>query len=466
MKKVTSSFLVGGLSASLFASAGLADEKALQKQIDELEKFVEEVETKAELNKIRFGLDFNATMNNVFTRDPATNTNTTQANKWAMGLYLNMKADINNYTKFTGRLSMTKSFGDLTFTSPVIGSLDAGRGVGGSSAIYVERAYVDLFLGNHFALTVGRLPGTDGPGSNLRNGSARMSTYPALAVNALGDGGVLTYNPFKDNKDVAVRLGFSKVYQPLYNAEFAGAGSIFPISSSKENTADANIVFGTLETPFLPKSFGTSLAMITFINLSNYSAPNTSLRAALEAQGGQTLLSQLNLSGTATNLGDIRYLNVHFENDRLLGSGLNWFVSYTYSQGANRHSLLTNPALASSPQIAAGLNGIFAEESGYAVHVGLRYDFGSHFKLGYEYFHGSQYWYAFSRVSVNDPFNFRNTRGDVHDVYAIFQIDINQFFRLSYTNQYNKYATPAIFGQTAPVGTTNQNLAVSYLLRF
>lgn len=68
MKKVISGFLVGVL-ASLFASAGLADEKALQKQIDDLEKLVDEVETKAELNKIRFGLDFNTTMNNVFTKN-------------------------------------------------------------------------------------------------------------------------------------------------------------------------------------------------------------------------------------------------------------------------------------------------------------------------------------------------------------------------------------------------------------
>ncbi|MGI0440317.1 DUF3373 family protein [Helicobacter himalayensis] len=441
MKKLTSSFLIGALSASLFASAGLADERALQKQIDELEKFIEEVETKAELNKIRFGLDFNATMNNVFTRDGGV-PNTTQANKWAMGLYLNMKADINDYTKFTGRLSMTKAFGDLAFINPTIGSLDAGRGVGGSSAIYVERAYVDLFLGNHFALTVGRLPGTDGPGSNLRNGSARMSTYPALAVNALGDGGVLTYYPFRDNKDVAIRAGFSKVYQPLDQKGFQGAGSIF--LADKSTTADANLVFGAIETPFLPKSFGTSLAMLTFINLSNYSAPKPSL-----SNGSGSGF------GDITNLGDIRYLNVHFENDRLLGSGLNWFVSYTYSQGANSH-------VNSIPSASND----FAEESGYAVHAGLRYDFGSSFKLGYEYFHGSQYWYAFSRVSVNDPFNFRNTRGEVHDVYAIFQIDINQFFRLSYTNQYNRYAVPQLFAATENQYLKNQNLAVSYLLRF
>lgn len=447
MKKLTSNFLAGALSVSLFASAGLADERALQKQIDELEKFIEEVETKAELNKIRFGLDFNATMNNVFTRDGGIREvdfpNTTQANKWAMGLYLNMKADINDYTKFTGRLSMTKAFGDLVFTTPTIGSLDAGRGVGGSSAIYVERAYVDLFLGNHFALTVGRLPGTDGPGSNLRNGSARMSTYPALAVNALGDGGVATYYPFRDNKDVAIRTGFSKVYQPLYPTEFAGGGSIF--SPEKSSTADANLVFGAIETPFLPKSFGTSLAMLTFINLSNYAAPKTN-----------EILKSLGGGKDATNLGDIRYLNVHFENDRLLGSGLNWFVSYTYSQGVNSH---LNSLGVKAPSL-------FAEESGYAVHAGFRYDFSSYFKLGYEYFHGSQYWYAFSRVSVNDPFNFRNTRGEVHDVYAIFQIDINQFFRLSYTNQYNRYMTPQLFAATDNQYLKNQNLAVSYLLRF
>ena len=109
---------------------------------------------------------------------------------------------------------------------------------------------------------------------------------------------------------------------------------------------------------------------------------------------------------------------------------------------------------------------LFDPASSYALHVGARYDFGSHFKLGYEYFHGSKNWYGFSRVSANDPLNIRNTRGDVHDVYAIFQLDQFQFFRLSYTHLKRNYQTPS--SPSAPIATdiTTQNLSLAYILRF
>lgn len=440
----------GILLASMLAlSPIVAAEKSLQQQIDELSDRVDYNELQATLNKVKFGLDFNTSMNNFFVNNNGNSS--TQANKWLMGLYLNMNADITKYAKFTGRLAMTKAFGDQSWmpASSSIIPIDAGKGVGGGSAVYVERAYVDLFLGNYWALTVGRLPGTEGPGYNLRNGAARMSTYPALLANALGDGGVITFKPYTD---AALRVGFAKVYQPLYSTENAGAGSIFS-ENSVSSQADMNLMFATFETPFLPKSAGKSLAMLSYAYVSNYSLP----RASMVAQS-PTLNGALPNSDSI-NLGDIAYTNLHLESYNLLGSGFNWFASFSWANATRRENFL-------GPLTSTSGSAIFDPASSYALHVGARYDFGSHFKLGYEYFHGSKNWYGFSRVSANDPLNIRNTRGDVHDVYAIFQLDQFQFFRLSYTHLKRNYQTPS--SPSAPIATdiTTQNLSLAYILRF
>nr|WP_317404869.1 DUF3373 family protein [uncultured Helicobacter sp.] len=428
---------LGGGLLLLSSSALAATLDSLQKDIDELNDRVDANELAATLNKVKFGLEFTTALNNIQSKDHTTGEKDKFNNRWAMGLYLNMNADVNKYTKFTGRLSMTKAFGDIALGYPTndgIGSLDAGHGVAGGSAIYVERAYVDIYMGKYAALTIGRLPGTDGPGSNLRNSSARMSTYPALAVNALGDGAVLTLKPYTN---AALRAGYSKIYQPLtLNAESAG-GNIW----GNKNASDANLFFGAFETPFAPKSFGQNLFMLTYINLQNYATP--------DVKTGQTQNPVI----PAQNVGNMQYVNVHFENDKMLGTGLNWFVSASYYKGNDGKTI----TILGTP---------FANEDAWAVHAGLRYDIGSAFKIGYEYFKGSEYWYAFSRVSINDPFNFRNTRGDVHDVYAIWQLDLNQFFRLSYTRQHLDYDTASMPMPTPKADITNQNIALAYLLRF
>lgn len=431
---------LGGGLLLLSSSALAATLDSLQKDIDELNDRVDANELAATLNKVKFGLEFTTALNNIQSKNHTTGVKDNYNNRWAMGLYLNMNADVNKYTKFTGRLSMTKAFGDIALGYPTndgIGSLDAGRGVAGGSAIYVERAYVDIYMGKYAALTIGRLPGTDGPGSNLRNSSARMSTYPALAVNALGDGAVLTLKPYTN---AALRAGYSKIYQPLtLNAESAG-GNIW----GNKNASDANLFFGAFETPFAPKNFGQNLFMLTYINLQNYSAPAVALGAINQA------------IKTDKNLGNMQYVNLHIENDKMLGTGINWFVSASYYKGSDAKELISGVATSK----------VFANEDAWAVHAGLRYDIGSAFKIGYEYFKGSEYWYAFSRVSINDPFNFRNTRGDVHDVYAIWQLDLNQFFRLSYTRQHLDYDTALMPMATQKADITNQNIALAYLLRF
>lgn len=436
----------GLLTLSSSALAASIDQRvnSLEKDVSELNDRVDANELAATLSKVKFGLEFNTSVNNVYTRNiPVDNgrslINEKYTNRWMMGLYLNMNADINDYTKFTGRLSMTKAFGDIQLgypTSDGIGALDAGRGVAGGSAIFVERAYVDLYgFNKKVALTLGRLPGTDGPGSNLRNGSARMSTYPALVVNALGDGVVLTIKPYTNS---ALRFGYSKIYQPLLTNGLASAGgSVF----GNKDANSANLYFGAFETPFLPKSFGENLFMLTYINLMDYTVPQISP-----------------LTQQATNFGNMQYINAHIENNNMLGIGLSWFVSSSYYKGSAGRTI-------EIPSTTGKIPYMFANGDSWAIHTGLRYDI-SKFKIGYEFFHGSKYWYAFSRSSINDPFNFRNTRGNVHDVYAIWQLDASQFFRLSYTLQQLDYAIAPLPVITPKVKTSNQNIALAYIVRF
>lgn len=439
----------------------------VEQRITDLEERMDAVEVESELSKVKFSLEFTTAMNNFQSDARDASQSVAESLKWSAGLYLNMNANVNKYTKFTGRLSMTKAFGDLAWNPQIFPDpFSAGRGVGGSSAIYVERAYVDLFLGDYFALTFGRLPSTDGPGSLLRNSSARLSTYPALMVNALGDGVVLTYKPMpKSFSDVYARIGFAKAYQAVYGADVQSGGSIFG-GLGVNKTADMDLWYAGVETPFLPSSFGKSLLMLGYIYLNDYSIPDYALQSALQSALGKTY-DPANFpmlrNGRAKKMGNLQYLNIHLEHNNAFNTGLHWFLSYSMNSGSGSSDIPTQlPQLQRSPIFQLNTN------QGWALHFGARYDFSSYFKLGYEFFHGNKNWYAFSRVSINDPLNVRNTRGDVHDVYMIFQLDMYSFFRLSYTNQYHEYATvtfPSVAVATPPL-KNRQNIALSYTLRF
>ena len=149
---------------------------------------------------------------------------------------------------------------------------------------------------------------------------------------------------------------------------------------------------------------------------------------------------------------------MHLENYNLYGSGFSWFFSFTWSNGSNANQIGQVPLIATTS--------IFDEGNAYAIHVGARQDLGKYFKIGYEYFHGSDRWYAFSRVSANDPMNIRNTRGNVHDVYVIWQLDQFQFFRLSYTYLHRNHRMASSFSAPVPTDVGVQNLSLAYILRF
>ncbi|EDO8576725.1 outer membrane tyrosine kinase [Campylobacter jejuni] len=417
--------------------------EAVKAELADLNDRADETEFQAALSKVKFGLEFSTAVSN--TNYKVSGQDYSANNKWMNELHLNMNADINNKTKFYGRLSMAKNWSQMGWSgSPY--DLDAGRNTRSSGPVlYVDRAYLDYYITPEWIATVGRQPGTDGPGSNLRNNALRQSTYPALAINALGDAAVITYKPesLQDHK-VAIRAAYGKTYQ--WDEE---SGKVRDWMSDQKD-ADANLYYAAVEGELPIEGMGDNLIIFNVAHMTDFALPIP----------GSMLLGD----DEVVNLGNLTLANIHFENYKAFGTNFNWFASLGYSNGSNNE---INPLLSTALQSKGYGNGKFNEKDGYAVHVGGRYDFTKALKVGYEFFWGSRYWYTMSRPSINDPLNIRMTRGTAHDFYVIYQLDRYQFLRLSYTNIQNIWGNRGLpFGGAKKDKARADNIMLMYNVKF
>ncbi|EGL8715276.1 DUF3373 family protein [Campylobacter jejuni] len=417
--------------------AQVKQNEAVKAELADLNDRADETEFQAALSKVKFGLEFSTAVSN--TNYKVSGQDYSANNKWMNELHLNMNADINDKTKFYGRLSMAKNWSQIGWSGTPY-DLDAGRNTRSSgSVLYVDRAYLDYYITPEWIATVGRQPGTDGPGSNLRNNALRQSTYPALAINALGDAAVITYKPesLQDHK-VAIRAAYGKTYQ--WDEE----GKVRDWMSDQKD-ADANLYYAAVEGELPIEGMGDNLIIFDVAHMTDFALPLPSIPPILN-QG-------------VYNLGDLTLANIHFENYNAFGTNFNYFVSLGYSNGANAHTLSAIPTVQSQLE--------FNEKDGYAVHVGGRYDFTKALKVGYEFFWGSRYWYTMSRPSINDPLNIRMTRGTAHDFYVIYQLDRYQFLRLSYTNIQNIWGNRGLpFGGSKKDKARADNIMLMYNVKF
>lgn len=420
--------------------------EAVKAELADLNDRADETEFQAALSKVKFGLEFSTAVSN--TNYKVSGQDYSANNKWMNELHLNMNADINDKTKFYGRLSMAKNWSQMGWSgSPY--DLDAGRNTRSSGPVlYVDRAYLDYYITPEWIATVGRQPGTDGPGSNLRNNALRQSTYPALAINALGDAAVITYKPesLQDHK-VAIRAAYGKTYQ--WDEE---NGKVRDWMSDQKD-ADANLYYAAVEGELPIEGMGDNLIIFNVAHMTDF---------ALPIPGSMSLGDD----DEVVNLGNLTLANIHFENYKAFGTNFNWFASLGYSNGSNNE---INPLLSTALQIQSKgySNGKFNEKDGYAVHVGGRYDFTKALKVGYEFFWGSRYWYTMSRPSINDPLNIRMTRGTAHDFYVIYQLDRYQFLRLSYTNIQNIWGNRGLpFGGAKKDKARADNIMLMYNVKF
>jgi opacity protein-like surface antigen len=442
MKKTNKLILAAVLAVALPTGAFAADADLqakidkLSQQMDDLKGQVERIEDKS-LGKwltisgdYRFRVDsltahvkdhvyFGTTgMSNV------TSHNVKNSTYYTNRFGLDLKAKATKDVTFNARLLMYKGFGvDQGVATP---GLTADRSsifdgvlghVPSSDFLNVDRAYATWSnIGDQPVwFSVGRRPSSNGAPTNLKSNTERPGNggTPALLVDYAFDGMTLGYAP-----DIDFLPGF-------YTKVCYGRG--FDSGINQTATGATNKVKDT-----------------DMLGVAIIPVDTDPLRVWLQWNRGFGIFD--NPAGPTTNLGNIDWFGAGAMTTlKKVGPGdLNFFADFGMSKtdpNYNRYStspfgLMTGTLSGATGPVDEGQ----ASKTGYAVYTGLRYDFPTRTKLGFEYNYGSKNWITFA-PAADDMFSAKvGTRGHVFEPYVIQELNLKPvssafakaFFKLGY----------------------------------
>ena len=421
-------------------------QKSTDESIDELYDRADSNEFEATMNRIKWGGGIEIGVNNY---EGTTGSMTTpmgsmpgtaysNSNKWTNKLKLSMEAKINDRTKFTGRLSMYKNWADSTPSQMFSDPNEGKTSNSGTSGLFVERAYVDYKINNTFTATMGRQPSSDGPGLSLKQNTPRQATYPALLFNGNADGVILTANA-GDVKGVFKGLKFRAAYGKGFQQDDAMSGFL----ANDNGVDDLDVAGAFAETSFDVQTMGENLLVLSYVKATNFVGNSLNVNTP-----------------NNVNLGDFDLMGIYFENNKAFGTALSYFISYGYSNGESNGKTVNYGPMTGNQNVG------LVDGSASAYHVGFRYDFANAIKFGYEFNHGGKNWFSFTQGS-EDPMNKLATRGDVHDIYALYQMDLNQYLRLGYTDiQYDYTGSGWHIGTPMPTNDEAKRAYLVYNVKF
>jgi len=345
-------------------------------------------------------------------------------------LRLNLDSKINDDLTVAARLSMYKVWGDSTGVQvfdgqPTSLNIDGTTaGVPNGDMLRVERAY---FTWNHvansnFYLSIGRRPSTDGPPLNFRDDEPRGGTPSGALIDFQFDGITIGYH-FNDK--MVWRLCYGVGYQSGF-----GNGNI--LKSPADRLADTHLIGANLDL------YSTDA---TFLQATYAHAFNVT-----DGFDGLTVLPVNPLTGDqvnapvvmrytpSANLGGINLfgmnLNRQFRSVQLYLSGN---LSNTQPNGVTTPfgGLMSNPF--ETP----------VSRNGEMVLVGMRYSFpqdDGRTKVGFEYNHGSKYWFNFAQAEDDIIAPKTDTRGDVYETYLTHRFYDRLIMKLGYIRYNYNYS--------------------------
>jgi len=387
----------------------------LEARLNELEDSVESVETRTLVDRIEFGLGFSTTVNS-YDKEYADGHKSKSNDLYTTKLMLDMESKISDNMLFTGRLSMYKYWADSTIHT--FSKYDNMQGrVPGSSALFVERAYVDWkFLDDDSlvpsVLTIGRQPSSDGPSHQFKANTARKATYSALVFDGASDGIVLTSSlknllPIKDAK---LRFAYGKGFQNDENNRYVTNAFI-----GADNDLKDTDVYGL------------------FFESSILNHPNTLFQIGV-AQMKNIIANSLETDASKNkNIGDVSFAGVMFEGTNINNSHWDAFAHFAYSK-TNPNGALYDCHGKYYSLLGDGKD--FSDKSANAFWIGARYTFDNKSKIGLEYNQASRYWISATQGAF-DLVNKLATRGKVYEAYYIYPI--NRFSYIRFGGMYADY---------------------------
>lgn len=372
-------------------------------------EILDEVEKSSLTDKIKFGLTFKTRYDGVVYDNKTLNEKETDR-IFTTKVNLNMKSDISEDVKFTGRLTMNKKWGNNY--NNMYSSYDSKQGrISNDSSVFMERAYVDwiAYKGDvPVYLTIGRQPSSEGPSYQYSENSVRKGTYDALIFDGAADGIVSTIPmvSITGDENSALRFAFGKgVENESY--ESATGQSIL-----KDNNVYG--VFYDMSIPYVENS----LVQFSYAKATDIVADSNALNTP------------------SVNVGDFSWYGVLLEANNIKDTGLDLFFHYAHSKGKSNGSTVGFD-VDGNGTVDANIG--LVDKTGHAFWTGARYDLKEFGKIGVEYNRGSKYWFSMTSGSTN-PLNKLATRGDAYDIYYVKEVAKNTHVKVGYLTIDEKFS--------------------------
>ncbi len=338
-------------------------------------------------------------------------------------LRLNMDSKINDDLSVTARLSMYKAWGDSTGVQVFDGqpssmNIDGTTaGVPNSDMLRVERAY---FTWNHVGgsplyLSIGRRPSTEGPPLNFREDEPRGGTPSGALIDFQFDGITVGYH-FNDK--MVWRLCYGVGYQSGF-----GNGNI--LKSPADRLKDTHLIGANLDLYSTEKTFLQATYAHAFKVTDGF---NGLLVLPVNPVTGDAVNAPVVMRYTpSANLGAINLFGLNL--NRRLGD-VDLYLSGNYS-GTRPTAGVTSPfgGLMSDP-FETPVN-----HDGGMFYAGVRYNFPQNdgrTKIGFEFNHGTKYWFNFAQAEDDIIAPKTDTRGDVYETYLTHRIYDRFIVKLGY----------------------------------
>ncbi len=344
-------------------------------------------------------------------------------------LRLNLDAPVSENVSVTARLSMYKVFGDSTGVQVFNGqptSLNVDgttAGVPSGDFVRVERAYFtwNKIAGSKFFLSIGRRPSTEGPPMQYREDELRGGTPSGSLINYQFDGLTFGYH-----------LGEHSVFRFCYGLGYeSGFGNADLLQRPEDRLKDVhfagvNLDLWTTERTLLQLTVARAFDVTDGFN-GLVVLPSNPLTG--DSVGAPVVMRFT----PSANLGSISLAGINLT--RKFGQ---WDMYGSLNYVGLRPNGLTTPfgGLGSDPF------DVPENHNGYMVYVGARYSFKNEdrTKVGFEFNHGSKYWFNFAQAEDDIIAPKTNTRGNVFETYLTHRINGRFIVKADYINYTYNYS--------------------------
>jgi hypothetical protein len=345
-------------------------------------------------------------------------------------LRLNLDSRINEDLSVTARLSMYKAWGDSTGVQvfngqPTSLNIDGTTaGVPNSDMLRVERAY---FTWNHVGgsnlyLSIGRRPSTEGPPLNFRQDEPRGGTPSGALIDFQFDGITVGYH---FNDQMVWRLCYGVGYQ-------AGFGNGNILKTPADRLKDTHLIGANLDLYSTDRTFIQATYAHAFNVTDGF---NGLVVLPVNPLTGDPVNAPVVMRYTpSANLGAINLFGVNL-NQRV--GPMDLYVSGNYS--GTRPNGQTTPfgGLMSDPFETP------TAHNGAMVYVGARYSIPQNdgrTKVGFEFNHGTKYWFNFAQAEDDIIAPKTDTRGNVYETYLTHRIYDRFIMKLGYIRYNYNYS--------------------------